>query len=198
MGALMYSEKLAKLRKKLDLSQNQISTQIGISYRAYTSYERGDRKPSLEFIEILAKKFDVDLNWFFIDKGGMFINNCENTHILIKNNKPNENFKCWGRRLAQILSENQETPYSFAKLTGIKEHRIESFILDSSSPTIDELNLIKSNIDISIDELLYGETISKKQINRTQDKNIDSCEKEVSLSSEEILKLKKFLSQSNI
>lgn len=69
----MYASKLKEIRKHLNLSQEEVSTQTGISYRAYTSYERGDRKPSLEILEILVKKFNVNLNWFFADVGDMFI-----------------------------------------------------------------------------------------------------------------------------
>ena len=68
----MYGEKLKKLRKKLNLSQEEISTQTGISYRAYTSYERGDRKPSFEFLEAISTKYNVNLNWFIANKGDIF------------------------------------------------------------------------------------------------------------------------------
>lgn len=183
----MFSKNLQKIRKYLRLSQDEMSIKTDTSYRAYTSYERGDRNPSLELIKNLNKNFGVNLNWYFTGEGLMFRNECENTHVLVKNEKPIENFKNWGKRLSKILAENEETPYNFAKRTGIKESRIESFILDSVEPTISEINAIKSNVDVSIDELLYGESVQKN----TQTENI-------SLSADEILKLKKFLNQSNI
>ena len=65
-------QKLQQIRKELKLSQEEISSQIGISYRAYTSYERGDRKPSIEFLEKLVEKFNVNLNWLIADVGEMF------------------------------------------------------------------------------------------------------------------------------
>jgi len=69
----MYGEKLHKIRTTLKLSQEQIASQVGISYRAYTSYERGDRKPSLEFLKQIADIFNVNLNWLIADKENMFI-----------------------------------------------------------------------------------------------------------------------------
>lgn len=78
----MYSEKLKEIRKKLKLSQEELATQTGTSYRAYTSYERGDRKPSLEFLEKIATLFDVNLNWLLANIGEVFIgqnNKQENT-----------------------------------------------------------------------------------------------------------------------
>ncbi len=69
----MDCQKIQKIRKKLKLSQEEISTQVGISYRAYTSYERGDRKPSFDFLESLVNKFNVNLNWLIANNGEMFI-----------------------------------------------------------------------------------------------------------------------------
>lgn len=68
----MYGVRLQMLRKRLKLSQEELSTQTGISYRAYTSYERGDRKPALEFLESLMKKFNVNLNFLIGGVGEMF------------------------------------------------------------------------------------------------------------------------------
>ncbi len=68
----MYDKKLQKIRRTLKLSQEEISSQIGISYRAYTSYERGDRKPSLDFLGKLVEKFGINLNWLIANKGEMF------------------------------------------------------------------------------------------------------------------------------
>ena len=73
----MISERLCKIRKKLLLSQADISTQTGISYRAYSSYERGERKPSIEFLELLVTKFNINLNYLVAGIGEMFIANAQ-------------------------------------------------------------------------------------------------------------------------
>ena len=70
----MFGHRLQIARKKLQLSQEDISTQIGISYRAYSSYEREDRKPPIDFLEKLITKFDMNLNWLVTGQGEMFIN----------------------------------------------------------------------------------------------------------------------------
>lgn len=69
----MYSEKLKEIRKTLKLSQEEMAIQTGTSYRAYSSYERGDRKPSFEFLEQLVLQFDVNLNSLIANKGDLFI-----------------------------------------------------------------------------------------------------------------------------
>ena len=69
----MFGERLQSVRKKMQLSQEDISTQIGISYRAYSSYERGDRKPPIDFLEKLATQFNINLNYLIAGIGEMFI-----------------------------------------------------------------------------------------------------------------------------
>lgn len=68
----MFGQRLQKIRKKLQLSQEDISAQIGISYRAYSSYERGDRKPPIDFLELLAKKYNINLNYLIAGIGSEF------------------------------------------------------------------------------------------------------------------------------
>ena len=65
-------KRIQKVRKTLKLSQEEISTQIGITYRAYSGYERGERKPSFEFLIQLFKIFNINLNWLIAGEGEMF------------------------------------------------------------------------------------------------------------------------------
>ena len=52
------------------------------SYRAYSSYERGDRKPSFEFLQKLVEEFGVNLNWHIADNGIPFIEKEKNSENL--------------------------------------------------------------------------------------------------------------------
>ena len=74
-GFNMEENRLHKIRKKLRLSQEEIADETSITYRAYTSYERGDRKPSFEFLVKLVEKYNVNLNWLIAGKGEMFLSN---------------------------------------------------------------------------------------------------------------------------
>ena len=69
----MYSKKLKDIRKKLGFSQEEMAFKTDTSYRAYSSYERGDRKPSFEFLQKLVEEFGVNLNWLIADNGIPFI-----------------------------------------------------------------------------------------------------------------------------
>ena len=68
----MFSARLQEMRKKLQLTKEEISLQTGISQRAYTSYECGERKPSLDFFEKLVALYNVNLNCLIAGQGEMF------------------------------------------------------------------------------------------------------------------------------
>lgn len=181
------AKNLKKLRQELGFSVLNLADKIEMSANTLSAYEREIRTPSIELGIQLYAKLNVNLNWFISGNGEMFINECENTHVFINNDECVTRFKNWGNRLNKILAENEETPRDFSKRTGIKESRIEDFILNSAEPTMSEINSIKSNIDVSIDELFYGETVNKKE----------STQKS-GLSAEEIFRIRKLLKNSNI
>lgn len=178
------AKRLKQLRTDLGLSVAKFAEKLDMSPSTINGYEREERTPSeLLFIQ-LANKLNVNLNWLVSGQGEKFINVCQNTYSFVKNDTIDVNFKNWGERLSLILAKSQITPYRFAQITGISEKRIEKIILDSIEPTIYELNAIKSNIDISIDWLLYGSIDLK---------NDDKLNNNTQFSNDEVLKLKKIL-----
>ena len=52
--------RLKELRKEKLLSQQSLADQIGISKSSINMYERGDREPSIETLELFADLFNVD------------------------------------------------------------------------------------------------------------------------------------------
>lgn len=68
----MYSKNLKELRKKLDLSLAKLAKQLEMSASTLTSYERGERTPSVEFLTRLYKVLNVNTNWFISGEGNMF------------------------------------------------------------------------------------------------------------------------------
>lgn len=68
----MYSKNLRELREKLDLSVAKLAKQLDMSASTLTSYERGERTPSVEFLTRLYKILNVNTNWFVSGEGNMF------------------------------------------------------------------------------------------------------------------------------
>lgn len=56
-------ERLKELRIARELSQKEVATQLGVSTRAYSHYEIGDRDPSIELLKTLCDFFDVSADY---------------------------------------------------------------------------------------------------------------------------------------
>ena len=59
----LFNQRLKELRIKRELSQQALSDKTGISKSSINMYERGEREPGFETLELLADFFKVDLNY---------------------------------------------------------------------------------------------------------------------------------------
>ena len=59
---MTFSENLRRLRKEAGLKQTELAKKIGISWRAYQTYERGEREPVLSTLVALADFYDISLD----------------------------------------------------------------------------------------------------------------------------------------
>ena len=57
-----FSEHLLQLRKTKGLTQTDLALEIGISWRAYQTYERGQLDPSLLTLIALADFYNLSLD----------------------------------------------------------------------------------------------------------------------------------------
>ena len=57
-------EKLKARRKELKMTQKDIADQLGISYQAYSAWERGVKEPSKEKVKKLEQILDVPIGYF--------------------------------------------------------------------------------------------------------------------------------------
>ena len=57
-------EKLKARRKELKMTQKDIADRLGISYQAYSAWERGVKQPSKEKVKQLEHILDVPIGYF--------------------------------------------------------------------------------------------------------------------------------------
>ena len=60
---LMIGDKLKKLRRNRDLTQEEVAAHIGISYQAISKWERGDGYPDITMLPTLANYFGVSVDY---------------------------------------------------------------------------------------------------------------------------------------
>ena len=59
---MTFPEHLLHLRQKHGLTQTGLAPEIGISWRAYQTYERGEREPQLSTLIALADYYGISLD----------------------------------------------------------------------------------------------------------------------------------------
>ena len=75
------NERLKKLRKTLDLTQQELANKIGIARGNIGAYEVGKNAPSDAVISLICKQFNVDENWLRTGEGEMFIKQTRDEQI---------------------------------------------------------------------------------------------------------------------
>ena len=66
-------ERLKKLRKSLDLTQQALANKIGMKQNTIAQYEIGRTIPSNAIIFSICREFNVNENWIKTGEGEMFI-----------------------------------------------------------------------------------------------------------------------------
>lgn len=65
-------ERIRKIRQECDLTIFQLSDKIGIPNRTISNYERGERKPSVEYLTLLYEHLNANPEWLLSGRGEMF------------------------------------------------------------------------------------------------------------------------------
>ena len=75
------NERLKKLRKTLDMTQQEFADRIGTKRNTIAKYETDTNVPSAAVISLICKEFNVNEEWLRTGKGEMFIQLSRNEEI---------------------------------------------------------------------------------------------------------------------
>lgn len=67
------NERIKKLRKALDLTQQDFANRLGTTRDNIAGYETGRRSPSVAVISLICREFDVSETWLRTGEGDMFV-----------------------------------------------------------------------------------------------------------------------------
>lgn len=67
------NERLRKLRKTLDMTQQEFAEKLGIKRSTMATYESGRNEPIDAVISLICREFDVNEHWLRTGEGEMFI-----------------------------------------------------------------------------------------------------------------------------
>lgn len=67
------NERLKKLRKELDMTQQEFADRIGVKRNSLANYETGRNTPIDAIVVSICREFNVNENWLRTGEGDMFI-----------------------------------------------------------------------------------------------------------------------------
>lgn len=67
------NERLKKLRKTLDLTQQEFGNRIGVKRNTIATYESGRNEPIDSVFSLICREFNVNETWLRTGEGDMFI-----------------------------------------------------------------------------------------------------------------------------
>ncbi len=103
-----------KIREQSGLTQQQLADKLGISRSAVGMYEKGEREPNFETLELIADTFNVDMNYLLGKK--------PTTEIIPDSYYLNEDTK----KIAQEIYENKELSLLFDAARTAKPEDLET------------------------------------------------------------------------
>ena len=74
-------DRIKKIRKELDLTQQEFADRIGIARGNVGAYEVGKNAPSDAVISLICREFNVSENWLRTGEGEMFIKQTRDEQI---------------------------------------------------------------------------------------------------------------------
>lgn len=98
-------DRIKKIRKELDLTQQEFADRIGVKRGGIANYEIGRNEPTDSVISLICREFNVNEDWLRTGQGEMFIEQSRNDQMakLTKQllNEEEDSFK---NRLISVLA----------------------------------------------------------------------------------------------
>jgi len=64
-------ERLAKVRRQLNYSRQEMARMLGLNHSGYSKNESGETFPGVNTLSLLQKNFDISMDWLIFNKGPM-------------------------------------------------------------------------------------------------------------------------------
>lgn len=74
-------ERIRKLRRFLDLTQQEFGDRLGVKRNTIATYETGKSVPSDAAVALICREFDVNEEWLRTGEGEMFVKKTEDEEI---------------------------------------------------------------------------------------------------------------------
>lgn len=162
------NERIKKLRKELDLTQQEFADKLSIKRNTVATYETGKSNPSDAAVVLICKTFNVNETWLRTGEGEMFVQRAEEDELAAAVERlvtgESAEFK---RRLVSVLSTLKDEHWllleqKLKEIVGMRE------AVPAFAPTLDteEQERAESSIEAEARaeaELFYQQRVTEKR-----------------------------------
>ena len=143
------NERLKKLRKKLDITQQEFADRIGIKRNSFANYETGRNKPIDAIIKSICREFNVNEEWLRTGIGEMFV---EEDFFSLDDYAKSNNLTDIEKKLIlgfmKLDPKVREAVYSVFKNAFSEQNPEPDNVYDEAPDTAEELERLYPPIDI--------------------------------------------------
>lgn len=109
-------ERIKKIRKALDLTQQEFANRIGVKRNTVATYEMGRSAPSDSAISLICREFNVSEEWLRTGKGEMFITASNNElDLLAKKYDLSDGARILIEKFLHLKKEQQDVIINFVR-----------------------------------------------------------------------------------
>jgi transcriptional regulator with XRE-family HTH domain len=130
---LAFARRLGQFMKRLDLTQAQASTAMGVTDSTFQNYLYGNTYPSVDKIDALARAFGYEPKWFFQDEAEIGMQDVKQAVIRIDSALGNKDMDSDKKGVAVAMTARILAREREIGTTGDFEQRITAFVQETLS-----------------------------------------------------------------
>jgi len=160
---LTLGERIKKVRKSLDLTQQKFAGQIGTTQNNIASYEIGRREPSAAAVNNICKTFNVSEAWLRTGEGEMFVERTRDDELAaFMDELLAEESADFRRRLVTALSRLKPEQWEALEAVALElmEDPAAPAFAPTHTPAIEEEARAEASQQA---QLIYGRILSEKK-----------------------------------
>lgn len=117
-------ERLKKIRKTLDITQQQLADKLGVSRSNIAGYEAGRNEPGDAFISLFCKLYNINEVWLRYGTGEMFVEiDRENQLMIWAASILKDESASFKRRFINMLMDLDENDWETLEKIAISLHK---------------------------------------------------------------------------
>lgn len=191
------NERIKKLRKTLDLTQQEFANKIGIKRNSLANYETGRNTPIDAIVVSICREFNVNEEWLRNGIGEMFLPIDRDTNVARLKPFLDKNNVLMNERIKELRKTLDLTQREFADKIGVKQNTVAQYEIGRNIPIDSVIFLICREFNVNEEWLRNG--IGEMFLPTDKNLAIDNHNKqilngEVILMNERIKKLRIMLS----